>query len=225
MPALLASALAVALTGYVVVRAEGDDVGRCRAFADASASRLAHEAPAVGAGRVVVIGDSYSVGLGLDDPLTSWPSRLPGRVRVAGFSGSGFSAAASPCGSVSFADRAPVAVSPGADIVVVEGGLNDWDRSPGEIRTGFRALMSTLEAPGRRVLVVGPASAPARVAQVPRVDAQLRRLARDAGVAYLSMADLDLTYLADRLHLTPAGHDTFGARVADAVRSLNRPLA
>ena len=53
--------------------------------------------------RVVVVGDSWSAGLGLDDPVQSWPSRLPGRIHVAGFSGTGFSAHASPCGRVSFA--------------------------------------------------------------------------------------------------------------------------
>ena len=55
--------------------------------------------------RVLVIGDSWSVGLGQDDLADSWAGRLPGRVPVAGFSGSGFRARASLCGRVSFHDR------------------------------------------------------------------------------------------------------------------------
>ena len=100
--------------------------------------------------RVVVIGDSWSAGLGLDRPVQSWPSRLSGRIHVAGFSGSGFSAKASPCGRVSFADRAPAALRNGADLVVVEGGLNDFDRSRAEIKAGFARVMRAAAAYRRR---------------------------------------------------------------------------
>src|SRR5699024_3990527 len=135
-------------------------------YARAAAARAAHD---TGAGpRVVVIGDSYSVGLGLDDPRASWPSRLPGRGHVAGFSGSGFSLRASGCGPVSFAERAAAAGAGDAALVVVEGGLNDVDRTDAEIREGFRLLVRAVgETP---LLVVGPPPAPARAAEVARVD-------------------------------------------------------
>jgi acyl-CoA thioesterase-1 len=169
-----------------------------------------------------VIGDSYAVGLGLDRPAQAWPARLPGRVHVDGFSGSGFSARSSGCGPVSFADRAAAAVG-GADLVVVEGGLNDVDRSDAEIRTGFERLM--LAVGERPVAVVGPPSAPARAGAVPRVDRLLADLAADHGAAYVPMSDVDLSYLDDRLHLTQAGHDAFGQRVADAVEAQLRQRA
>jgi acyl-CoA thioesterase-1 len=210
--ALAAAALVASMTLHLAGRASGDDADRCARFAGVSAGRAAAD---VGSGqRVAVIGDSYSVGLGLDRPGQSWPSRLPGRVHVDGFSGSGFSARASGCGPVSFADRAAAAVT-GADLVVVGGGLNDVDRSDAEIRAGFARLMRTLA--GHRVLVVGPAAAPARTGQVPRVDALLARLAADAGATYLRMSDLELAYLDDRLHLTAGGHLEFGERVAAEV--------
>ncbi len=107
---------------------------------------LAHAHAAEVSARVVVIGDSWSAGLGLDRPVQSWPSRLPGRVHVAGFSGSGFSAKASPCGRVSFADRAPAALGGGADLVVIEGGLNDYDRSRAEIKAGFARVVRAASA-------------------------------------------------------------------------------
>ena len=167
---------------------------------------------------MVVIGDSYSVGLGLDEPHTSWPSRLTGRVHVSGFSGSGFSDRASGCGQVSFADRASAAVARGADLVVVEGGLNDADRSDTEIRDGFQALVRAIgDVP---LVVVGPPPAPARAAAVPRVDGLLARLAAAHDAAYLSMADADLPYLPDGLHLTEAGHVEFGDLVAARTASL-----
>lgn len=212
-----ALALAVVLTVVLTVLAPGGATGadaqRCATFATQSQVR---ERLVTGHGRrVVVIGDSYAVGLGLRDPATSWPSRLPGRVHVHGFSGSGFSAHASPCGPVSYADRAPRAVAAGADLVVVEGGLNDVDQPAGAIAAGFRTLVRELR--GHRVLVVGPPPAPTRADGAARVDALLREECGRAGVPYLSMIDARFGYLDDRLHLTAAGHRQFGARVAAAL--------
>lgn len=204
--------LVAVLTGYVAARA-GAHGDRCARFAADSTARAAAVS---GSGRdVVVIGDSWSAGLGLTDSAASWPSRLPGRVRVAGFSGSGFSAHASDCGAVSFADRARSAVRSGTDLVVVEGGLNDVDQPSAAIVSGFSRLMDSLSGvPADRVVVVGPASAPARAAGVARVDLLLGALAEQAGVAYVRTSDLDLDYLPDGLHLTPAGHRVFGDAVA-----------
>jgi acyl-CoA thioesterase-1 len=193
--------------------ARGVDAERCARLTMQSQVR---ERLVTGHGRrIVVVGDSYSVGLGLRDPETSWPSRLPGRVHVFGFSGSGFSAQASGCPHVAYADRAPHALSDGADLVVVEGGLNDTDQPESAVRTGFRALISELG--GRLVLVVGPPPAPLRADGARRVDALLREESARAGVRYLSMVNRSFPYLDDDLHLTPAGHRAFGSIVATAI--------
>lgn len=214
--AVLAVVLTAALTVLVGVRAIGSDPSRCDRFAADSRARAA---VVTGSGpRVVVVGDSWSVGLGLDESARSWPSRLPGAVHVAGFSGSGFGARASSCGAVSFADRAPTALRRGADLVVVEGGLNDYDQPDAAVRSGFRQLMRQLR--GYDVVVVGPAAAPSRAHAVPRVDALLGRLAGRYDVPYLPTVGLELTYLPDRLHLTQDGHDAFGDYVADRLAAL-----
>lgn len=214
--ALLSFLLAVALVVHVADRA-GADADRCDAFAADSRARAAAD---TGTGeRVVVIGDSWSAGLGLERSVGSWPSRLDGAVHVAGFSGSGFSAHASDCRRVSFAERAPGALRGGADLVVVEGGLNDYDQPDAEIRSGFARLMRALE--GQRVVVIGPATAPSREDEVPRVDALLAGLAAAEGVPYVRTSDLELPYLDDRLHLTADGHEAFGDFVAEAIRSLD----
>jgi acyl-CoA thioesterase-1 len=166
--------------------------------------------------RVLVIGDSWSVGLGQDDLGASWARDLPGEVHVAGFSGSGFSPRASGCGAVSFADRATTALgSSRPRLVVVEGGLNDYDQPAAEITAGFRDLMTALA--GHRVVVVGPASAPVRSRAVPRVDALLASLSREYGVPYVATSDLSLDYLPDRLHLTEGGHRDVGGTVAERI--------
>ena len=167
---------------------------------------------------VLVIGDSWSVGLGQDDLGRSWASRLPGEVHVAGYSGSGFSARASGCGRVSFADRAPTAMSTRPALVVVEGGLNDHDQPAAAIDSGFGDLMAELA--GHEVVIVGPADAPSRSRAVPRVDALLAGLAAQYGVPYVRTSDLDLAYLDDRLHLTAEGHREFGDAVAERIAAL-----
>ncbi len=206
---------ALVATGVIAARANAN-LSACERFDAASKARAQQ---VTGSGdRVVVIGDSWSAGLGLDHPVQSWPSRLAGRIHVAGFSGSGFSAKASPCGQVSFADRAPAALRNGADLVVVEGGLNDFDRSRAEIKAGFARVLRA--AASYDVVMVGPATAPARAAKVPRVDRLLRHLSGKYGVGYVSTVDLELPYLADRLHLTPAGHQEFGDAVAGRIAAL-----
>ena len=220
-------------------RADADSVGhRCAQFAaqrvqraavingtsnasTASNATTASNASSVGDAaegedaRIVVIGDSWSAGLGLADPAHSWPARLPGRVYVDGFSGSGFSALASPCGPVAYFERATADARRDADLFLVQGGLNDYDQSDAAITDGFTRLMSALS--GHRVIVIGPTAAPARAAAVPRVDRLLASLATEAQVPYLSTRDLTLTYQRDRLHPTQAGADAFGDAVADYV--------
>jgi acyl-CoA thioesterase-1 len=206
----LVLAAGLVLAGLVVLRgrAEATGASQCHRFAAEHAARLRH---VTGTGRsVVVIGDSWSVGYKLTNPEAAWPARLPGRVRVDGFSGSGFSAHASPCGAVSYATRTGLARR--ADLVVVEGGLNDYDQTYAAVRSGFHLLISRLK--GRDVVVFGPAPAPRRLDGARRVDGWLAALSRAAGVDYVSSIDLRLPYLPDRLHLTRAGHRAYGDFVA-----------
>ena len=215
--ALLFVALVTAMLAvHFVARARGADASRCEHFAATSA--LSGRAASGSGESVLVVGDSYSAGLGLDDIAASWPSRLAGRVHVAGFSGSGFSRHASGCSGVSFATRAQQAVRSSTSLVVVEGGLNDFDQPSADIRAGFERVMRAVA--GHRVVVVGPPSAPSRARAVPRVDALLASLSAEYGVAYVRTSGWDLPYLKDRLHLTPAGHRQFGDGVAAAIAAL-----
>src|SRR3954447_22912626 len=66
-------------TGVLAARASAN-LSKCERFAAGSVER-AREVTGSGQ-RVVVIGDSWSAGLGLDRPVQSWPSRLPVRVHV-----------------------------------------------------------------------------------------------------------------------------------------------
>lgn len=218
-PRLLLTVLTVLLVAAVsttILGRAGARTDRCGAIGERADERAA---VVTGTGAdVLVIGDSYSVGAGVR-ARDSWPVRLPGRVRVDGFSGSGFTVGASACGDVSFAARAAISLRRSTELVVVEGGLNDYDQSLADLEAGFARLMRVLD--GRQVLVVGPPPAPERPrADVEAVDASLARLSSAHGTAYLSMIDVDLTYLEDDLHPDPAGHQVFGDRVAERVQDL-----
>lgn len=206
---LVVALVAVLITLFLTTsRARGSETVRCARHAVDAAARAQ---VVTGTGRpVTVIGDSWTVGLGLADLGASWPSSLPGRITVAGFSGSGFSRHASHCGNRSFATRASAAR--GSDLVVVAGGLNDVDQPTADIRAGFRSLMASLGE--RPVVVVGPASAPSRATSVERVSSLLASLSEEHGVPFIDTRSWALSYLPDRLHLTRAGHAAYGQHVA-----------
>ncbi|MFT4082948.1 MAG: SGNH/GDSL hydrolase family protein [Nocardioides sp.] len=230
--AWISCALAVLIAGTVLAACGNDDRAHhaanlqpevaqsiCATYRARAAQRLAL---VTGHGpRVVVIGDSWSVGRHLPSLRLTWPVYLHGRVHVSAFPGSGFAERdMARCGQVSFADRAANALRQGASLVVVEGGINDVGRSTAAITSGFRRLMHELA--GYRVVIVGPARAPRRGNAVFRVDRLLHRLAERAGVDYIRTLDLTLTYLPDRLHPTVAGHRIFGRTVARRIAALGR---
>ena len=215
--------LALAAVGVgllVTVGADPSTSARCERQEAVSRARAAAD---TGSGeRVVVIGDSWTVGSGREDVADLWPARLPGRVHVEGWGGSGFSAGASPCEGAQYADRAAAAVGDDAGLVVVQGGLNDFDQPAREIREGARQLLETLA--GNRVVLVGPPRAPVMAApdgsRVDRVDAALARVAARHDVPYVSTLDWHLDYLPDGLHPTEEGHRAFGERVAAALEQV-----
>ncbi|CAA9361263.1 MAG: hypothetical protein AVDCRST_MAG36-2660 [uncultured Nocardioidaceae bacterium] len=193
---------------------------RCQAIA--AASEVRHAAVIGDGPRVAVIGDSYSQGAHLTDPTGSWPSWLPGQVVVDGFAGSGFTAAASPCSDEAFGLRVARALAADPALVVVQGGLNDYDVPDEELRSGVRDVLHQLA--GRRAVLVGPPQAPRRAAQAARVDAVLAAEAERAGVPYVRTSEWQLTFLPDRLHLTPDGHRAFGEAVAAQIAGLTAGL-
>ena len=214
-----AAAIALAATAFVAV--EGEDAQatwaeRCRAV---EAQSQVRQSQVTGTGaRVAVIGDSWSQGYRLDEPVGSWPAQLPGQVWVDGFAGSGFSLTASPCAGVSYAARTAPALATDPDLVVVQGGLNDFDMPAAQVRAGALEVLDALA--GRAVVVVGPAAAPRRAAGAAEVDRMLSEVAEEVGVPYVRTYDWELDYLADRLHLTTAGHVDFGRRVAAVITEL-----
>lgn len=185
---------------------------KCAGFARRAEKRAA---TVTGSGpRVVVIGDSWAVGRHVR-PERTWPVYLDGEVHVDAFPGSALSARdVSRCGLVSYARRAPRAMVDGADLVVVQGSVNDAGRAPGQIRKGFGRLMETLEP--YPTVVLAPHPTPNR--DLAYLDSILGEAANKAGVPYVPTSDIEMTFLRDRIHPDLAGHRAYGQGVADKLR-------
>ena len=167
--------------------------------------------------RHLVIGDSWSVGLGPTTSTRSWPASCPARSTSAASP----DRASAPGPAAAVASRSPTAhrppLSSRPDLVVVEGGLNDYDQPASAIDRGFRDLMAGPGRPprGRRRSrdrpVPRPAPSPGR--------RPAGACSPEYAVPYVATSDLDLDYLDDLLHLTEDGHEEFGeavaARIAD----------
>lgn len=184
----------------------------------ASVARRGHAPVGTGQHHVVVVGDSYAQGWGLHDQGRSWPTAMAreadATVRVDGFAGSGFTGSAF-CEGEDFGARAARLDLADDEVLVVQGGLNDVNADPDVIEAAAVAMVEDSGA----VAVVGPPPAPQRDLALTRdTDEALARAAEEAEVAYVSTIGWDdLSYLPDRLHLTPEGHVVFGTRVADAL--------
>ena len=164
--------------------------------------------------RVAVIGDSYSSGDGLDDYTQAWPflfaSQTGDAVSIAAVGWTGFTAEG-VCGDQAFSTRAGAAR--GADIVIVQGGLNDA-RGGLDVEATASALLNEIDAP--RVIVVGPVDAPS-IDGEGNVDEQLRSAAVAAGAEYVSTIEWDVEFIPGDDHMTEHGHADYATRLLEAI--------
>ncbi len=166
-----------------------------------------------------MVGDSYAAGDVLDDRGDRWTARLADSegigVEVNGIGYTGFTNPG-PCGGQAFADRADQVLAREPETLVIEGGLNDTEADPDDVRSAADDLLSTTgEVP--EVVLVGPALAPERADGAQEVDAVLVEVAAQHDRPYVSMTDADLTFAEDGVHLTPEGHAAFAERVSQAL--------
>lgn len=220
--------LVVLVAGFVVVqRVRDDQRGNDACDQSVADSQVLDDANPVTTGveTIVVLGDSYSAGAFLADPLhEAWPvvmgERLHATVIIDGIGGTGFTNGGY-CGDDAYATRADRVLSIEPDLVVVEGGLNDADAPPAEITAAAAEVLDELS--GTPVVLVGPTNAPAKPA-APQVDAALAQACREADdCRYVSALGWDIELGADQLHPTAAGHRTFGEHVAAAIAQWGQP--
>lgn len=165
----------------------------------------------------LIMGDSYTEGALLERPAQGWAYRLVGaqgwNAFVDGIGSTGF-VTESGCGNDAFTARAEK--MDGAEVVVIQGGLNDFRDDPSKISAAAKVLVAG--APGSaRVVVVGPPAAPARPEALD-IDISLSRGLEGTRAEYISTVGWELDYLPDGTHLTEDGHEIFAANVAAALK-------
>lgn len=164
--------------------------------------------------RAVILGDSYAGGYFLQDASDSWASTLAGtegwNTTIAGVGSTGF-VNDSSCGGDSFTARS--SVLDGADVVIIQGGLNDFRQNPDDVQAAARQLIESAPS-SAEVFLVGPTNAPARP-EAAVIDAALSEAVANTEARYISTQDWNLEYMPDGVHLTEAGHGMFAASVQD----------
>jgi len=150
---------------------------------------------------------------------------------VDGVGGTGYLRAHRPSTQTYPVRAAAIPAGTEADIVIVEGGLNDQCGDLALLKPAVRRTIDALQArfPGKPVVVLGPAPRTLPVpAALRQVDLLLRDACRNAGVPYISpikrewITGLNFRDIIDPVtkHPTTAGHAYLGGRLAVALQDL-----
>lgn len=208
------------LYAWKAARFNASQAAQCQAMTAINRQRGDDVPVSSGGETVVVLGDSWSQGVLLDNPREQTWSTAVGRLNgwttyVNAIGGTGF-AHDGFCGDQKYATRIPSVLAHNPDMVIVQGGLNDTADTNDGIAAGDSALLHRL-AGVRDVVVIGPPAAPARP-EAARVDAALRATTQQAGRRYVSTLEWALPYGPDQLHMTAEGHQQFAQMVTAALR-------
>lgn len=226
--AVSAVGLAVGLA-FGIGRGEVTPSARDAAVEAESAERLTTEAPSI-----VFVGDSWTYGVGATDD-EGYAQRLVTSLRwenaLRGVGGSGYTVtggAEAGDSASTYGERAEQMRGGQADVVVVQGSLNDRDSSAqtiteGAVRT-FTALREGLPTDAE-ILVVGSTYTPGTtVAEIDKVNSAVGAAALQAGLRFIDPAAEgwlnpdDPALWADDNHPSDAGHQVFADRLLPIIQ-------
>jgi lysophospholipase L1-like esterase len=161
---------------------------------------------------VAILGDSYTAGDVLEDRRQGWAYAIGSD--LAGVGGTGF-VNGGYCGNHTYGERLDSVLALHPQTLIIQGGLNDWE-TPDKVADAAAAVLERADDVPH-VIVIGPPNVPGRDGE-DRVDQALRVAVSMSDAKYVSALDWDLDFLPDKTHLTPAGHATFAANVASAIK-------
>jgi acyl-CoA thioesterase-1 len=185
---------------------------------------LALAAAAAEGPRILVLGDSLTVGYGLAEE-EAFPARLEARLRAAGIAAAVLNAGVSGDTTAGGLARLDWVLGDAPDHVIVALGANDALRGldPAQVEANLATIVERLEARGVRVLVAGMLAPPNMGhAYETAFNAVFPRLAKRFAVPLYPFlldgvaAEPDLLQ-PDGTHPNPAGADTIAARMLPAV--------
>lgn len=188
--------------------------------------------------RALVVGDSFTEGYGASSAEATWASIAAGtlgwQATIDGVGGTGFTKRSATDGSqgVGFRDRLLRHADDGVDydVVVLQGGLNDWKASAVQESAAVRHAVHTAQDawPDAVVVVFGPAEPLADGVKRLELLPAIRDASEEAGAVFIdpsaptpwiTPANTDVLDLGDGLHLNDAGYAYLAARFVAEVQS------
>ncbi|MGI9822308.1 SGNH/GDSL hydrolase family protein [Agromyces sp. Marseille-Q5079] len=186
--------------------------------------------------RALILGDSFTAGYGATSSSANWAAIAAGSLRwqatIDGVGGTGFTKTTSTDGTdgLGFRQRLLAQARTGAtyDVIVIQGGLNDWRASTEAEAEAVGQVVRTarMQWPEAVVVVFGPAepiaAGTARLVHLPAI----RAASVEAGAVFIdpssptpwiTTGNSDLLDLGDGLHLNDAGYGYLAARFVTAV--------
>lgn len=188
--------------------------------------------------RVLIVGDSFTEGYGASGPTAAWAAvaaeSLRWRATIDGVGGTGFTKDVATDGrqGLDYRRRLELHAAAGEqyDLVVLQGGLNDWQATRAAEVANVRASVAASRRawPDAPVIVFGPSSPPA-TAVAQRYAAAIASTARAAGAvvvdpvgtrAWINEANAARFDVGDGLHLNDAGYLFLAARFVAEIDAL-----
>jgi len=199
-----------------------------------------------GGPKCVFVGDSFvegtnsTLGLGMVVHFRErigWPNTIASGVGGTGYINPGSG------GRVKFIDRITNdVINQTPDVVIVAGGLNDTSSTAGDTATAAAAYFAALRSglPNAQLICMGPMNPTAtssatgahETAIFAAVAPYVRGTVAQASAGWITgtgkvgattgTGNRDLLISSDGTHPSPAGHEMFGARIAEAVRAILR---
>lgn len=214
--------------------------------AELSPSELARGGPAPApsldglppAPRALIVGDSFTEGYGASTAEATWASIAVGtlgwRATIDGVGGTGFTKRSATDGTqgVGFRDRLLRHADAGVDydVVVLQGGLNDWQASAAQESAAVRLAVRTVQDawPDAVVVVFGPAEPLGDGVERLELLPAIRDASEEAGAVFIDPSsptpwitpeNTDVFDLGDGLHLDDAGYAYLAARFVAEIQS------
>lgn len=191
----------------------------------ANADAAPNRAGATDGPTAFILGDSYATGWGLDDPADSFAYTLATAegwdATVAGFPGTGYTIDGN-CGDNSF-DQRLTGLSSDAEVVVIEGGLNDAIFDAEGASTAAAELLSQVAAtaPDADIIVVGvPRVEGKHAASIEDTDAALKSAAENAGATFVDLSAVPIV-TTDGTHADAATHAAIASLISKTIAATN----
>lgn len=188
----------------------------------------------------LIIGDSFTEAFGASTPEAGWASIAAGTLgwhaTIDGVGGTGFTKDLATDGraGVDFGPRleAHARNDEGYDVIVLQGGLNDWAADSAVESAKVHAAVETAqrEWPNAAVIVFGP-TAPTASDHLLRNLTTIRTAAIASGATFvdpseprpwINAGNTDRFDVGDGLHLNDAGYAYLAARFVSAIEALSR---